>query len=286
MFCMKKTVATLSLTAILLTGCASAGGEVTTAPANMEPVPTTTQRVQLDAQMLTTEKMRQIENDWFAFCGAQLAGWFAQSGDQFIDGVRYYGNYGGYDILFTPGTADTSSSVVIGNVTITHGKTFNIYAYKDGQFRDLKEVFLQGLINDADLERIEGIHIYHERKIYPLFTDPGEEEELYDRMKDAFLRQFVSEGSGTKKELSIVYYGDYDGAHVAFINGILYYTQAMTSETVAGFTFHYRTGQKLLVYFDGELMYLKEAYDKGVLSDEAVARLYRTYAKVPTNETE
>lgn len=285
MICMKKTVASLSLAAILLTGCAASGGGVTSAPANMDAVPTTQSQLQ-DSDLLTAEKMRQIENDWYAFCGAKLGNWFTQTGEKCVDGVRYYGTYGGYDILFTPGAADAASSVVIGDVTITHGKTFQIYAYKDGQFRDLKEVFQQGLISDTDLERIEGIHIFHERKIYPLFTNPGGDEELYDLMKEAFLREFVSEGSGTKKELSIVYYGDYDGAHVAFINGILYYTQAMTSETVAGFTFHYKTGQKLLVYFDGELMYLKEAYDRGVLSDEAVGRLYKTYAKVPTNEKE
>ena len=78
--------------------------------------------------------------------------------------------------------------------------------------------------------------------------------------------------------MSVAYFGQYGEAHVGFINGIMMYTQALTSETIAGVTFRYNTGQKLLVYFEGELMRLGEAYDRGVLTQEHLIALHNAYA--------
>lgn len=279
---MKKTAVVLSA-AMLLSGCA-AGQPGTTGPQNLQTKPSVTQaQPQLpQISVLSAEKMQEIESAWYAAMNTELESWYTEAGETVTDGVRYYGTYGGYDILLYPTNDAAVTSLVIGNVTITEPSTFQLYAYKDGQFRELKDVYLQGLISDEALEGIKGTHLTLQRKIYPLFTNPGDDAELYDLMKEAFLKQFVSKGEGSKKDLSIIYYGNYDGAHVAFINGIFAYTQAMTSEKVGQYTFHYRTGQKLLLYYEGELMYLTQAYERGILSDESVAELHRVYEK-PSN---
>lgn len=285
---MKKTAVTLSAAALLLSGCVAAQPGETTAPQNLATVPTITQpQIQLpQTAVLTAEKMEEIENAWYAVMSTELDGWYTEAGDTVTDGMRYYGTCGGYDVLFVPTHEDVETSLVIGGVTISEQNTFELYAYKDGQFQDLEDVYQQGLISVEELEGIKGVHLNVQRKLYPLFTKPGEDAELYDLMKEAFLRQFVTKGDGTKEDLSIIYYGDYDGAHVAFINGIFIYTQAMTSEKVGNLTFHYNTGQKLLLYYEGELMYLTQAYERGILSDDAVAELHRAYEKPGNVEKE
>ena len=97
-------------------------------------------------------------------------------------------------------------------------------------------------------------------------------------MKLAFLRLHDTKGEYSVQDLSVTYYGEYNGAHVGFINGILMYTQALTSETVGGVTFRYNSGQKLLVYFEGELMNLGEAYDRGILTRAHLLDLRAAYA--------
>lgn len=283
---MKKTAVVLSA-AMLLSGCA-AGQPNTTAPENLQTVPGITQpQIQLpQISVLSAEKMQEIESAWYAATNTELEGWYTEAGDTVIDGMRYYGTCGGYDVLFVPTRVEAETSLAIGGVTITEQNTFELYAYKDGRFLELEDVYHQGLISDQELEDIKAVHLSVQRKLYPLFNQPQNDVELYDLMKEAFLRQFVTDGQGTKEELNIVYYGNYDGAHVAFINGIFIYTQALTSEKVGNLTFHYRTGQKLLLYYEGELMYLTQAYERGILSDEAVAELHRVYEKPSNAEKE
>jgi hypothetical protein len=288
---MKKTAVILSA-ALLLSGCGESHPNTTTASQNFEVVPTVTQPqslVQIPQEqvvVLTAEKMTEIENAWYAVTNTELDSWYTVIGETATDGARYYGNCGGYDVLLVPTGEEGETNLTVGGITFTVQNVFELYAYKDGQFCELKDVYLQGLITDEDLEAIARAHRIAQRRIKPLFSQPGSDVELYELMKDAFMRQFVSEGAGTKNELSILYYGEYDGAHVAFINGIFSYTQAMTSEKVGKLTFHYNTGQRLLLYYEGELMYLPQAYERGILSDEAVAKLHRTYQKPSSAETE
>ena len=284
---MKKTAVVLSA-AMLLSGCAAAQPGTSNPPQNLTTKPSVTQPATQESQLnlLTAEKMAEIENAWYAATNTELEDWYIITGDTVQDGTRYYGTCGGYVVLFVPTDGDEKTSIVIGGVTITEQSAFELYAYKDGQFRSLKEVYQEGLISEEELKGIRGIHVQLQQKLYPLFQKPGDDVELYDLMKEAFLKQFVSEGKGFKKDLSIIYYGNYDGAHVAFINGIFTYTQAMTSEKVGKFTFHYNTGQKLLLFYEGELMYLPQAYERGILSDEAVAELYRVYEKPGNAEKE
>lgn len=285
MIWMKKTAVILSATALLLSGCAVSQPNVPTEPENLETLPTITQTQpmqQPQITVLTAEKMQEIEDAWYAAMNTKMDGWYVENDGTVTDGMRYYGNCGGYDVLYVPSWEDAETSLVLGDVTISSKNGFVIYAYKDGQFRELKEVYQLGAISDEELEHIQGTHMAIQRRIYPLFYQPEADMGLYDQMKDAFLRRFVTEDGWTTDDLSVIYYGDYDGAHVAFINGILFYTQAMTSEKVGKLTFHYRTGQRLLLYYEGELMYLTEAYEKGILSDEAVAKLHRDFEQ-PSN---
>ncbi|MCL1903344.1 MAG: hypothetical protein FWF94_02875 [Oscillospiraceae bacterium] len=80
-------------------------------------------------------------------------------------------------------------------------------------------------------------------------------------------------------------FGIYDGSVALwFGNGL--YTDVEWSETVAGYTFEYSSGQQILIWNNGVLHYLsvtqysgtkKGAYELGLLTDEDVAKLYRNW---------
>lgn len=99
-------------------------------------------------------------------------------------------------------------------------------------------------------------------------------------IRKAFLNTFVSvneRGNYTVDDLSVRYYGEYSGANVLFVDGILIYETAFTSENVGGIAFHYPTSQHLLVYYEDQFMTLGEGYEKGILEYSDLVLLSHNY---------
>lgn len=271
------------LMAAIFAGCAEAIPQDTQAAVQPTVTPTTTLQPSaadpaLTIDQLTAEKMEEIEAAWLASKGHR-PGWYTEADSQPVDGLRYYGSYNGYDILFEGTELTCVTTKEIGGVSFTCAQSFVLYAYSDGVFYELEEAFAHGLISEENLQEAAKIHLSYQDRLFA-------SDDVIEAMKAAFLSQYVTKGDWTTADLTVIYYGEYDGAHVGFINGIFGYTQALTSETVGKFTFRYNTGQKLQLYYDGQLMSLKDAYDKGILTDEAVARLYQAYAKAPAGDKE
>ncbi len=267
----------LLLVASVFAGCAEAVLQDQN-PAAQTP-PTTTQRpTDVAADMLTEEKIQEIEQAWLASMG-ELPQWYIDLQGRPAAGIRYYGTYNGFDILFKGTAVGADTTKTIGGVSFTYSNSFVLYAYADGVFYELEEAYADGLISQESLKAAADIHLGYENRVHG-------NSNVIEAMKLAFLSKYVTDGDWSTKDLSVVYYGEYDGAHVGFINGIFGYTQALCTEMVGQYAFHYNTGQKLQVYYDGQIMGLKEAYDQGILSDEAVGLLYKAYAKAPVGEKE
>lgn len=238
-----------------------------------------------DAQ-LTAAKATEIENAWYTTTGTALGNWFDTEEDNLVDGVRYYGSYAGFQIIFRPTGDDAITDLEVEGLTFSHNTGFELYAYQDGSFKPLQEVCTLGALTEQDLRVIQLRHLMFEmqppdKPFMPTVTiDP---DDTFEQMKTAFLTQYVNSSDYTTKDLSVVYFGKYGDAHVGFVNGILVYTQALTSETVGGVTFRYNTGQKLLVFFEGELMGLQEAYDRGVLTQEDLVTIRNAHNPQPDN---
>ena len=280
-----KLISLLMLICVLtLIGCTDST-EQNNAAVPSTPVVTTKDQVEIEIG-LSEEKKYEIESAWNGATGYEFGGWFMESDDTSTDGVRYYGSYEGYDILFASQDICEITTETIGDIEFEHNFSFALYAYKDGRFHSLKDAYDSGLITDESLKKIGRNHAIIERKLYPIINLPNSDEALFGQMKAAFLRQFVHEDGWSGNDLKIVYYGDFEGAHVAFINGILAYTQALTSETIDGLTFHYNTGQKLLVFYDGELMGLQAAFDRGYLTHESLVQIHRAFRKDDNAVTE
>lgn len=283
---LKKKLALVIIAALLMAGCTPTVPTVpneelpsqSTAPTD----PSTPPEGEGKPHILTAGMAAEIETAWLTTTGTDLGNWFNTEEKNQSDGVRYYGTYADYQIIFRPNGDDAITELEIENVTFSHNIGFELYAYRDGNFISLKKLVEQGTLSIQELGLINLRHRSYELQPSEGFVQlPTVTDGMYDtfnQMKLAFLRQHDLVGKHTIQELSVTYYGDYNGAHVGFINGILMYTQALTSETVAGVTFRYNSGQKMLVYFEGELMHLGEAYDRGLLTRENLIALHSLYA--------
>ena len=82
----------------------------------------------------------------------------------------------------------------------------------------------------------------------------------------------------TADELSIRSFGQHEGCWVFFMDGPFDYPSMEDTEEVAGKEFWYPSTQKLLVYRDGTILKLADAYEAGWLSDDGVAQLWEVYS--------
>lgn len=71
---------------------------------------------------------------------------------RYVCGMRYYGSYNGYTFLFSQGQLQMLCSVTVGDFEFKYNSSFTIYAYKDGQFYTLRQVYEAGEITDKHLE--------------------------------------------------------------------------------------------------------------------------------------
>ena len=113
--------------------------------------------------------------------------------------------------------------------------------------------------------------------------DTGElSPDVAEEIKQAFLEQNLSiaeQAFYSVDDLSLRYFGTYNGGFVVFVDGIFDYTEAFEYETVLGIEFEYSSGQKLLYYKDGRFYSLPEAAEEGHLSQADVQKLHEVYTQ-------
>ena len=106
--------------------------------------------------MPETEVMQDIEKAWKKRTGEELE-WYT---DNLWVGMRYYGSYDGYEILFYPteSVTDMFAELTVGGCSFWHSDTFEIYAYRDGKFRTLLDAYDSGDISGDSVAAIYEIH--------------------------------------------------------------------------------------------------------------------------------
>lgn len=74
------------------------------------------------------------------------------------------------------------------------------------------------------------------------------------------------------------YYGTYNGAvAIIFESGAIQYSQAYTTDYVAGYEFGYGDGNTIVIWKDGKEYYMELAYKEGVLTKEQIKRIYELH---------
>lgn len=110
----------------------------------------------------------------------------------------------------------------------------------------------------------------------PDYEMPLLSEEAEDVIKSAYIA--FSSADCQKDELRVVYYGTYEGVHIAFVYGPWGSTGVIGSETVAGVEFIYNSRSiTLKAIKDGEMLSLQEAFNSDWLSETAIHELWELY---------
>lgn len=104
-------------------------------------------------------------------------------------------------------------------------------------------------------------------------TMPAELAELQAEFEAAWLAEYGWEFNWNKGW----YYGTYGDCVVIFMPGIM---QVIHSVTVADEEFTYSVYFTLQVYYNGEFMYLDQAYEQGLISKEQVALIAEYHRNV------
>lgn len=100
-------------------------------------------------------------------------------------------------------------------------------------------------------------------------------DRLQAEIREAYARHTGREGVTADDVVIQSYYGTYGGSVAMMIGtkGSMYLT-VITCETVAGFRFEYGSSQTISVYKDRKFYSLAGAYERGILSQDDVERIY------------
>lgn len=145
----------------------------------------------------------------------------------------------------------------IGEYEFRYFDSRRLQAYRNGKIQDLSEAYKAGWVSDDSITQIyaEYIDMY-----------PGLYEDYW--MRAVYLTQFDKTGKYTIDDVRIESYGTYNRCLVAFVDTYdSNYTDTITEETIAGYTFCYTSSRTLKVYKGRQYKSLQEAYDAGWLEE-------------------
>lgn len=111
----------------------------------------------------------------------------------------------------------------------------------------------------------------------PSYDAPVLTAEVEDMIKTAYMAT-DSSVDYTKDDLTVEYYGEYEGVHIAFVDGPWDYPGMVGTEILAGDTFIYGSASRTLMAFkDGQILSLANALDTGWLSETEIHELWNLY---------
>lgn len=113
--------------------------------------------IYLFSDPMTYGKRQEIKEAWSEYQGKDFTN-HIDFNRRYVCGLRYYGTFSDYVILFENTQLTVVSNQEIGDETFACSSSFVIYAYRDGEFRLLEEVFNEGEISPEQLKKIAEIH--------------------------------------------------------------------------------------------------------------------------------
>ena len=193
-----------------------------------------------------------------------------------IYGYFCYGVFENCTVIFEPGILTAISAIEVAGHIFKYGDLFNLYAYCNGTFYDLKTAYENGYITEAEVglaaERHLAIRQYNElcslhnwaKKMTNLPDDA-----TVKKIETAFANNSIDAQwlnikiTSQLSEEHIRYYGEFDGCHVLLQKSP---QNAGGNKTVADKTFESSSEITLWAYYQGKLYTLEDAYAKGYIS--------------------
>lgn len=205
--------------------------------------------------------------------------------------VECYGKYDGVficRIIEENGEPSGLKNDTIGGYTFEFPENSFISVIADGEILSLYDAYyVKKVISAPELSAIHALchplEIETEPPVDLLNTPPTSTGPvvLTDDEMIKIAQTIMANNESASKRMAyyrIECYAKADGVYVGFLDepGLMYLT-ALESYTVGGFTFEYPSSRKMRVC-DGKGVYsMKDAYDKGILSDSLLEAAYNAY---------
>ena len=125
-----------------------------------------TEQTGIYTDVLTEEMANEIEQAWLRENKHGLQWYLTDDGEVIPDGVRYYGTYNGYSILFVEGNLTVMGGYQVGDAVFRHSSSFTLLSYYDGEFLELRDVYAAGGITDEDLMLIKQKHVDVQKSLH------------------------------------------------------------------------------------------------------------------------
>ena len=184
----------------------------------------------------------------------------------------YYGIYDGYIVFATIGNLYTVTNISIADETFYYHQAITFFAYKNGEFTLLENLYAEGKISDKAIKEIAAYHReYYDIENYimhDLCTSIPDDLEI-PVFDDETMGKIKAAWSDKERAAEhIIPFGQYGDCYVfALDRSLKYYTDKTFGDTVfRGYTPGY-----IFVYRGGEIMTLDAAFDKGYLGENDIS---------------
>ncbi len=205
--------------------------------------------------------------------------------EMFFEDYVYYGKVNNKVILAVQGSSGVYSRE-IGAYKFIFNKSTQIYVYCDSVFKEFEAAYTSGLITAEELSFIYERHSAY----YNYFLEGYKDEPIPDELKimentkpspieltldekKEIVWEHLDSVDEAKDYYGVRCFGKFDGVYVVMIDGPYFYTSEMRGENVAGYTFTFTSGQRMLVYYEGNFYSLLEAYERGIITKDNVAAI-------------
>ena len=139
-----------------------------------------------DSTYLSQSQKEEIEKAWLETMESDLV-WY----DESIGGVRCYGSENGYIFLFAHGFLAVEDSCSIANCRFRFGDQFFLYAYKNGVFHNLEDIYSEGLVSKEAIRAAFKIHKTHLAENFPGIYEMyyGEQSSGHPTLKEILIAE-------------------------------------------------------------------------------------------------
>ncbi len=194
---------------------------------------------------------------------------------------EYYGGYGaGQAVLMLSTefayTDDINEFEVAGYDFELASGGYKIELHtEEGGFVDIKDAYERGIISKED---VAAIHHYRKSSLKDLHLagiSAGSSASDSEIIR-AYLKTLPGDIGITAADCFIAArYGETANGPVVLLGcSAMSYTEALTTVSVGNYTFHFRNGNnRISLYYNGGLIFLPDAYDRGLVTDEELSAL-------------
>lgn len=188
--------------------------------------------------------------------------------------IPYYGTYDGYVVFAILGNLYTYTNFEIAGETFYYHQAITIFAYKDGDFTEIRDLYGEGKISDEAIKEIASYHReYSDIEYYCMHefyqTVPEELEKPVFDNDTIHQIESVWKNDECSPEY-IVPLGKYENSYAFMIDRSLKY---YTDRYFRDYLFRGYNPGRIFIYRNGEIFSIDDAFDHGFVNEKDVAMI-------------